>query len=118
AWGVMAVSIEGNGGREDIELTDKNLNGTYQGGGFWPTTAKKSDQETDIRVDLTIQMPGEPPRVEAFTNFKVVPWRTMTDSDFTGAPVGLAVAVPKIALITTTGFWTATVGETDSSDAG
>ncbi len=122
AWGVKAVSIEGNGGSEEFLLTDINLTGTFQGVGFWSTTAQKPAgepvTETKVDIDLSIQMPKEPRRVEASTSFKVIPWRPLTDSNFTGAPIGLAVTESKMALLTTTGLWTTDVGETDSSTAG
>src|SRR5688572_1935702 len=40
----------------------------------------------------------------------------MQKSEFTGRPVGLAVAAPRIALLTTDGLWTAKVGDHDFSD--
>ena len=123
-WGVQAVSIEGNGGGERFELTERSSFDTYQGAGFWPTTAPKATEETDVRVDVTVQLPKKRPRVEASTTFKVIPWRTMQAPDVTGRPIGLAVsaakigdapAAPRIALLTTDGLWTAPVGETDSA---
>ncbi|HEY0365814.1 MAG TPA: hypothetical protein VGC73_05025, partial [Pyrinomonadaceae bacterium] len=91
------------------------LSGQSQGVGVMRITAPKAERETDFKVNLNIEI-DKKPRMEASDTFKVVPWRKMLKSEFTGQPVGLAVAAPKMALLTTDGFWIATVGEHDFSE--
>jgi hypothetical protein len=113
AWGCLIARIEvGDYGR-GIPLTDKSVSGFYQGSGIVRTTARKSDDK--VGVSLTVEMPNESPVLAAEKNFKVINWKPTGMSSFTGKPIGLAVAIPKIALLTTNGLWIATVGETDFS---
>lgn len=114
AWGVKAVVIDAGGTRR-IPLTEMTLSGYPEGVGVMRINAGKADKETQVSVNLNIEI-DKTPRIESTATYKIVPWRKMQKSNFTGKPVGLAVAAPRIALLTTDGLWTAKVGDHDFSD--
>lgn len=114
AWGVKAVVIDAGGTRR-IPLTEMTLSGYPEGVGVMRINAGKADKETQVSVNLNIEI-DKTPRTESTAHYKIVPWRKMQKSNFTGKPVGLAVAAPRIALLTTDGLWTAKVGDHDFSD--
>ena len=114
AWGVKAVVIDAGGTRR-IPLTEMTLSGYPEGVGVMRINAGKADKETQVSVNLNIEI-DKTPRIESTATYKIVPWRKMQKSNFTGKPVGLAVAAPRIALLTTEGLWTAKVGDHDFSD--
>jgi hypothetical protein len=114
AWGVKAVVIDAGGTRR-IPLTEMTLSGYPEGVGVMRINAGKADKETQVSVNLNIEI-DKTPRIESTATYKIVPWRKMQKSEFTGRPVGLAVAAPRIGLLTTAGLWTAKVGDHDFSD--
>ncbi|HKG47207.1 MAG TPA: hypothetical protein VKB02_10795 [Pyrinomonadaceae bacterium] len=116
AWGFNAVTLFAGDGSRRIPLTDMTLSGSLQGMGVMRVTAGKPEKVTETKVKLVIEV-DQKQKTEATASFDVVPWRTMLKSDFTGQPVGLAVAGPNIALLTTDGLWIAKVGEHDFDGA-
>ncbi|HET8782249.1 MAG TPA: hypothetical protein VFM63_07515 [Pyrinomonadaceae bacterium] len=114
AWGVKEVIIDAGATRR-IPLTEMTLSGYPEGVGIMRISAPRADRETPVSVNLNIEVDRKP-RTESTANYKIVPWRKMQKSTFTGKPVGLAIAAPRIALLTTDGLWTAKVGDHDFSD--
>ncbi len=113
AWGVKAVRISAPGASRDFQLTDKTLNGFAQGSGVVRSTAQKTASETPIQANLSLKIEGQIQWADK-TEYMVVPWTPITPKPvFTGRPVGLAVAAPKMALLTADGLWIAEVGEYD-----
>lgn len=115
AWGADKVTLEAGSVSRTIPLTDMTLSGFRQGAGVMRLNAGKPEsdkQPLETSIDLIMEIKGVKKR-EADTRFKVIPWRKMLKSDFTGQPVGLAVAAPHLALLTTDGLWTANVGNDD-----
>lgn len=113
AWGVKSVRIATAGGFREIELTDMSLSGFAQGSGVVRTTAPKGIGEDTkghlyIEIERTMREAGKP------AEYTVVPWTKMEENPkFTGKPVGLAVAVSNMGLLTSDGLWIADVGEFD-----
>lgn len=117
AWGVDRVKVEAGNDSRTIPLTDMTLSGFRQGSGVMRLNAGKPEsdkQPLDTSVDLFIEFNKEF-KAGASTKFKVIPWRKMLKSSFTGQPVGLAIATPHMALLTTDGLWLANVGDKDFS---
>ena len=115
AWGVDKVTLEAGSVSRTIPLTDMTLSGFRQGAGVMRLNAGKPEsdkQPLETAIDLFLELKGVRKR-ETDTRFKVIPWRKMLKSDFTGQPVGLAMAAPHLALLTTDGLWTANVGNDD-----
>ena len=115
AWGVKYVIIEAEGGSRRINLTDMTASGVFQGVGVMRFNAEAGPSrksEVNLFLELENELKNPPP---AF--FHVVAWQPVTTS-FTGQPIGLAIAVPMMALLTTDGLWIAEVGEYDLSTAG
>lgn len=114
AWGFNFVIIETESGSRKIPLTDMTLSGFRQGVGVMRITAGTTDKFKESKVRLNIEV-EQKLKNEAETSFNIVPW-TGLDPKFTGQPIGLAVAAPKMALLTTDGLWIAKVGDYDLSD--
>lgn len=115
AWGADKVTVEAGGVSRTIPLTDMTLSGFRQGTGVMRINAgrpQSDKQPLETTVDLSLEIKGVK-KTEASTKFKVIPWRKMLKSTFTGQPVGLAVAAPDLALLTTDGLWIANVGNDD-----
>jgi len=115
AWGVDKVKVEAGGASRTIPLTDMTLSGFRQGMGVMRINAGKPESDKaplQTSVDLYIEL-NKDFKPGASTKFKVIPWRKMQKSDFTGQPIGLAVAAPKMALLTTDGLWIANVNNDD-----
>jgi hypothetical protein len=115
AWGFNFVIIETESGSRKIPLTDMTLSGFRQGVGVMRITAGNPDKFKESKVRLNIEA-DQRLRNEAETTFNVVAW-TGLNPTFTGQPIGLAVAAPKMALLTTDGLWIAKVGEFDLDDS-
>ena len=114
AWGVKEVFIDAGGAARKITLTDMTLSGSRQGEGVMRVTAGKpaGEQPLETNVDLNVEI-NKKMETQAETKFKVIPWRKMQKSEFTGQPVGMAVAAPQMALLTTDGLWIANVNIDD-----
>jgi hypothetical protein len=110
AWGTNAVQIYAGDASRKIPLTDMTLSGFLQGAGVMRVTASKAVTATDVRLVIEVD---KSPKVEAEARFEVVQWKSMKPSQFTGQLLGLAVAAPKMALLTTDGLWIAKVGADD-----
>ena len=111
AWGVKSVILETIGASRQVPLTGMSVTGFLQGVGVMRITAGKAVEEKSVPVTLNVEL-GEFSQVEP-TNYKVIPW-TPLQSEFTGRPIGLAVAVPNMALLTTDGLWITKVEEHDT----
>jgi hypothetical protein len=115
AWGVKTVKLDAGGVTRTIPLTDMTLSGDYQGMGVMRINAGKPASDKDVletTIDLDIEINNEL-KTEATTKFRVIPWRKMLKSNFNGQPIGLAIAAPKMALLTTDGLHIADVGNDD-----
>jgi len=111
AWGVPQVEIAvGTHTTRIIELTQQTLGRFYEGSGVMRVTANKPKSETDSgeAVNLIAQ-----PLNKQTSSILVITWESMTKPDLTGQPLGLAVAAPKLAALTTDGLFIAEVGNFD-----
>ncbi len=116
AWGVNKVSITAPGAFREFRLTDKTLSGYAQGTGVVRSNARNTEIETQITANLYLEIQRKMEKAREVT-YTVVPWVKMVQkSNFTGKPLGLAVAAPKMALLTTDGLWLAEVGTEDQFD--
>jgi hypothetical protein len=115
AWGVNFVRITAPGSSREFKLTDMTLSGFAQGTGVVRTTARKTDIETQISANLYIEI-QQKMQEACEAKYTVIPWTKLEKPKFTGKPLGLAVAAPKMALLTTDGLWIAEVGEYDTFD--
>jgi hypothetical protein len=116
AWGVNYVIIEAEGSSRRINLTDMTASGTLQGVGVMRFNADEAGKSRKSEVKLLLEKDNRLQKADE-TSFDVVAWESVTTS-FTGQPIGLAIAVPMMALLTTDGLWIAEVGEYDLSTAG
>ena len=109
-WGIEKTWLSvGNDYEIELRLTEQGASQTYQGSGIWRVVAPQA--EGTVTALLEIQLNTQ--RKEARTqNFIVAAWRPKEVS-FTGSPIGMAVAAPKMALLTTDGLWFAEVGMSD-----
>ena len=117
AWGLDGdVMIVAGDASRKIPLTEMSLNGSRQGIGVMRITAAKPTEASGPKTTVMLSYEVQDKLQTVESSFDVVQWRKMTTrSNFTGQPVGLAVAAPKMALLTTTGLWLATVGTDDIS---
>ena len=116
AWGVNEVRITAPGAFREFQLTDMTLTGYAQGTGVVRSNARKSTSEEQITANLYLKIQGAMQKVRDAT-YTVVPWTKLDKKPvFTGRPLGLAVAAPKMALLTTDGLWIADVGTEDEFD--
>ncbi len=116
AWGVNKVRITAPGAFKEFKLTDMTLSGFAQGTGVVRSNARMTEIETQITADLYIEIQRKMEKSREAT-YAVVPWTKMDQkSNFTGKPLGLAVAAPTMALLTTDGLWLAEVGTEDQFD--
>ena len=109
AWGVDAVTIYVSGtASRRIQLTEQNLTRTFQGTGVMRVIAAKSEEMSlEFEIGERRQTLPNPAKVT------VVSWESQGNSKVTGRPIGLAVAAPKMAILTTDGLWLGDVGEDD-----
>jgi hypothetical protein len=114
AWGVNDVIIDAGGAARKIPLTDITLSGFRQGSGVMRITAGRPEGKDPLEttVDLNVEI-DQKLHTESETKFRVIPWRKMDQSEFTGRPLGLAVPAEQMALLTTDGLWIANVGKDD-----
>jgi len=116
AWGVKEVRITAPGAFREFQLTDMTLTGYAQGTGVVRSNARKSTSEEQVTANLYLKIQGAMQKVRDAT-YTVVPWTKLDKKPvFTGRPLGLAVAAPKMALLTTDGLWIADVGTEDVFD--
>ena len=114
-WGVKSITLKIGAGQEyDPPLTKQNLSRDYQGSGTWAIHAPepKLDTEGVKQIYMKIKQ-GTKPVDFVETTLQVTNWETRVKPKFTGTPLGLAVAAPKIALLTTDGLWIGRVGNND-----
>ncbi|HST20413.1 MAG TPA: hypothetical protein VLR90_04815, partial [Blastocatellia bacterium] len=126
-WGVNRATLQiGNDYGENIELTEQNLSHHFQGSGVWRFGAQSEPGREDITLNIYLDPTEEDKKkghVEVAedkyqTSIDVAKWMSKQEvykQPLTGKSVGMAVAIPKLALLTTEGLWIATVGERDST---
>ncbi len=114
AWGVDEVVVDLGGATYAVPLTDMTLSGHYQGIGMVPIVVGPGGpkESEDTTFNLVVAQGDEFETAKA-TQFRIISWRKMEKSNFTGRPLGMAVAGRVLALLTTDGFFTATVGTND-----
>src|ERR1043165_4700278 len=110
AWGVKEVelNVANNTGihtTRTIRLTQQTKGRFFEGSGVMRVTATKTASET---VDLIA-----PPIRKESTSVSVVSWKQLKKPDVTGKPLGMAIATPKLAVLTTEGLFIAEIGEFD-----
>ncbi|HKR13828.1 MAG TPA: hypothetical protein VJT15_17315 [Pyrinomonadaceae bacterium] len=112
-WGIEKTWLSvGNDYEIELKLTEQGVSQTYQGSGVWRVVAP----ETEGTVTALLQTQVNNERKDEKTDqFIVAAWRPK-EIAVSGNPVGLAVAAPKMALITTEGFWLAEVGVSDGTN--
>ena len=108
AWGVPQVIITAGDTTRVIKLTQQTFGGSFEGSGVMRVSAGKTGPET-----LLIEAKPE----SRSKSVLVTSWQHMTKPDVAGSPFGLAVSVPKIALLTSEGLYIADVGKLDASTA-
>lgn len=116
-WGVdRAYLAVGHDYNEKLELTEQNLSRTYQGSGEWRFSASDEPGAETIRLKINNNPKHE---MSVSEDLIVEKWmdagEEFPQQPLTGEPVGMAVAIPKMALLTADGLWIATVGEKDST---
>ncbi|HEX7318177.1 MAG TPA: hypothetical protein VF297_30010 [Pyrinomonadaceae bacterium] len=115
-WGVESAAIKlGTRLKLNLELTEQNLSRWYQGTGVWRVHARgdmRSDQPSEP-VRLFITTDGQ----ETFWKDTAIianPWEKIEEKRvFEGKPLALAVTDGHMALLTSSGLWTAEVGKGD-----
>jgi hypothetical protein len=109
-WGIEKTWLSvGNDYEIELKLTEQGASQTYQGSGIWRVVAPQA--EGTVTALLEIQLNNQ--RKEAKTqNFIVAAWRPKEVS-FSGKPIGLAVAAPRMALLTSEALLLAEVGASD-----
>src|ERR1700752_1279517 len=116
AWGVKEVRITAPGAFREFQLTDMTLSGYAQGTGVVRSNARMTGSEDQITAALYLKIQGAMQKAREAT-YTVVPWTKVDKKPvFTGRPLGLSVAAPKMALLTTDGLWIAEVGTEDEFD--
>lgn len=110
AWGVKEVELDvrnntGTHTTRTIRLTQQTKGRFFEGSGVMRVTATKTASET---VDLIA-----PPMRKESTSVSVVSWKQMMKPDLAGKPLGMAIATPKLAVLTTEGLFIAEIGEFD-----
>lgn len=110
AWGVKEVELDvrnnaGTHTTRTIRLTQQTKGRFFEGSGVMRVTATKTASET---VDLIA-----PPIRKEGTSVSVVSWKQMMKPDLAGKPLGLAIATPKLAALTTEGLFITDIGEFD-----
>lgn len=115
-WGVDSAAIKvGSRLKLNLDLTEQNLSRWYQGTGVWRVHARG-----DVRAD----QPAEPVRLYITTDGQETfwkdasiianPWEKIEQKRvFDGNPLALAVTDGHMALLTSSGLWTAEVGKAD-----
>jgi hypothetical protein len=103
-WGVKKATVRSGERALKLTLTEQDLLRTYQGSGIWsPSVSNKQDVSLEIDDFKTLE-----------AKINVEEWKSVKlDSSFTGKRLGLAVAAPAMALLTSDGLWIANVGNDD-----
>lgn len=111
-WGVSSASIKvGRRLSLDLELTEQNLSGWYQGTGVWRVNATSTIEREQVRLSITTQGDESHP-VTADINTNL--WEKIPDAPaYTGRPLAMAVAADHLGLLTTDGVWVAKVNTID-----
>ena len=96
----------------ELKLTEQGHSQQYQGSGVWRVKAPEKTGEVSCWLEILQNNRKRRAQSDFFT---ISRWLSKPASPFTGNPIGLAVAAPKLALLTTDGLWIAEVGEVDPS---
>ena len=109
-WGVKEIELDvrnnaGTHTTRTIRLTQQTKGRFFEGSGVMRVTATKTASET---VDLIA-----PPIRKETTSVSVVSWKQMMKPDLAGKPLGMAIAIPKLGVLTTEGLFIAEIGEFD-----
>ncbi|HWX41779.1 MAG TPA: hypothetical protein VN345_11570 [Blastocatellia bacterium] len=111
-WGVQKATLRiGERKSLALTLTEQDMSRYYQGTGTWSERAAGSSETVTLKI--TGASDFEPKRSVIDT----AQWIVLTAPKYTGKPIGLAVAVPAMALLTTDGLWLATVGSDDRTSS-
>ena len=114
-WDVKKVWLWVGGDHIQLSLTEQGPSEMFQGSGIWRVTAPKEKGDVSAWMEI-LQKGQEDHKYRARdARFTVNTW--IKNSDFSGKAIGMAVAAPKLALITAEKFWLAHVGPTDPSTA-
>ena len=112
AWGVKKVMISVSGHTtRSINLTQQTLGRFYEGSGVMRVTATKEiNNVLTISERITLDAPPENSQSKTV---QVIPWIRMKKPDLEDDVKGLAVIAPRLAALTTAGFYIAEVGDVD-----
>jgi hypothetical protein len=112
-WGVEKATLRiGDRKSLTLSLTEQDLSRYYQGTGIWSERAVgKEDVTLSIAGDSDSDF--EPKRA----TIDAAKWINVPTPRYTGKPIGLAVAGPAMALLTSDGLWVATVGSDDTTSS-
>lgn len=112
AWGAKEVKIEvGSHTTRNIPLTQQTLGRFYEGSGVMRVSATRYiNNERTVSEAIVISAFGHEPKTK---HVQVKSWIPLEKTNITGQPVGFAVNVPKLALLTTQGLHIAHVGIVD-----
>ena len=110
-WGIHKASLRIGKRKEiNLELTEKDSDRNFQGTGIWPLNALSNQEVELVRLTVENDQDFNAP-VDAWIN--VTPWEERDKVRFTGKPIAMAVAVPKLALLATDGLRIKHVGIND-----
>jgi hypothetical protein len=111
-WGIEKVwLVVGNDYEIELKLTEQGVDETYQGSGVWRVVAPEAEGTVTALMQTQVNNRRKDEKTDTFI---VAAWRHK-DIAVSGNPVGLAVAAPKMALLTTDALWLAEVGVTDGT---
>ncbi len=109
-WGIEKTWLSvGNDYEIELKLTEQGIDQTYQGSGVWRVVAPEAEGTVTALMQTQVNNQRKDERTD---NFIVAAWRPKSIA-VSGNPVGLAVAAPKMALLTTDALWMADVGVSD-----
>lgn len=109
AWGVSKVIIRaGSDTTRAIQLTQQTFGGSYEGSGVMRLSAPEKGIH-GVSID------GGSGRDDK--SVTIVKWKSMTEPDIAGIPLGLAMVGSKLGLLTFQGLYIAEVGKGDPQTA-
>jgi hypothetical protein len=112
-WGVEKATLRiGDRKSLTLSLTEQDLSRYYQGTGIWSERAVGKED-----VTLTIAGDSESDFEPKRATIDAAKWINVPTPKYTGKPIGLAVAGPAMALLTSDGLWLATVGSDDTTSS-
>lgn len=112
-WGIERTWLSvGNDYEIELKLTEQGVSQTYQGSGVWRVVAPEAEGTVTALLQTQVNNERKNERTDSFI---VAAWRPK-EIAVSGNPVGLAVAAPKMALLTTEGLWLAEVGVSDGTN--